>query len=330
MTRHWPGFWARHGLIAKLLRPLEWLFCHGAARRRRRLEPIARPLSAPVVVVGNLAVGGTGKTPLVIWLVAAAAARGWRPGVVLRGYGGRAADITPVTAESNPGQVGDEAVLIARRTSSPVMIGRDRVAAAEALIAGGGVDLVISDDGLQHYRLARDVEIVVVDARRGHGNARCLPAGPLREPLPRLREVDDVIGQGGPVDGIGHCFALMANALEPVGPIHAAPPVSGDRVHGVAGIGHPARFFDTLRAMGFDVVAHAFDDHHRYRASDLQLADDAALIMTEKDAVKCRAIAPPGSWYLPVAARPDDASAAFLVRLLDRAQQRFNDRQRMP
>ena len=330
MTRRWPGFWVHGGIWARGLGPLAWLFRHIAAWRRRRLEPIARPLPAPVVVVGNLAVGGTGKTPLVIWLVATAAAQGWRPGVVLRGYGGREPGVTPVTADSDPDAVGDEAVLIARRTGHPVMTGRDRAAAADALIATGRVDLVISDDGLQHYRLARDVEIVVVDARRGHGNARCLPAGPLREPLRRLGEVDGVIGHGGAVDETGYRFELVADALRPVGATASAPPVPGDRVHAVAGIGHPERFFDALRATGFEVVAHAFDDHHRYRADDLRFGDDSAVVMTEKDAVKCRGIAPRASWYRPVAARPDDPTARYLEGLLDRAQQRFNNRQAIP
>ncbi|RZU98516.1 tetraacyldisaccharide 4'-kinase [Spiribacter vilamensis] len=326
MTRHWPGFWADNGVLARLLGPVEWLFRCIASSRRRRLEPIARAMPAPVVVVGNLAVGGSGKTPLVIWLVAAAAARGWRPGVVLRGYGGRARGITAVTGDSDPAAVGDEAVLIAKRTGYPVMTGRDRAAAADALVATGDVDLVISDDGLQHYRLARDVEIVVVDARRGHGNARCLPAGPLREPPSRLAEVDAVIGHGGAVDENGYRFMLIPGDLRPVTDSAPAAPASGDRVHAVAGIGHPERFFDVLRAMGLEVVAHPLGDHHRYRAGDLRFGDDAAVVMTEKDAVKCRAIAPQASWYLPVAAQPDHPSARCLEGLLDRAQQRFNNR----
>lgn len=326
MTRHWPGFWARNGALARLLGPVGWLFSRAASQRRGRLEPTARAIPAPVVVVGNLAVGGSGKTPLVIWLTAAAAARGWRPGVVLRGYGGQAPGVTTVTSDSDPAAVGDEAVLIAKRTGYPVITGRDRAAAADALVATGEVDLVICDDGLQHYRLARDIEIVVVDARRGHGNARCLPAGPLREPLCRLTEVDAVIGHGGAVDEKGYRFALIAGALRPVSDPASASPASGDRVHAVAGIGHPERFFDALREMGFEVVEHSLGDHHRYRAHDLRFGDDDAVIMTEKDVVKCRAIAPPGSWYLPVTAQPDNPSARYLEALLDRAQQRFNHR----
>ena len=283
-----------------------------------------------MVVVGNLAVGGSGKTPLVIWLTLTAAARGWRPGVVLRGYGGREPGITAVTADSDPAAVGDEAVVIAGRTGCPVMIGRDRVAAAHALVDTHQVDLVISDDGLQHYRLARDVEIAVVDARRGHGNGRCLPAGPLREPPHRLTEVDAVLGHGGAVDAAGHRFELLADELRPVTGNASAPPIPGERIHAVAGIGHPERFFDTLRGMGFEVITHAFGDHHRYRSDDLRFGDTAALVMTEKDAVKCRAIAPPSSWYLPVAAQPDVASARHLEGLLDRAQQRFNNREERP
>jgi tetraacyldisaccharide 4'-kinase len=326
MTRQWPAFWRNDGVVARALVPLATGFQWIAMHRRRRLQRGAAAISVPVVVVGNIAVGGTGKTPLVIWLARRAAALGWRPGVVLRGYGGRHGGVSAVGVDSDPVVVGDEALLIARQTRCPVRVGADRVAAARSLVSATAVDLVISDDGLQHYHLARDGEVVVVDAHRRHGNQRCLPAGPLREPLTRLNEVDRVIGKGGAVDATGHQFRLRTGELTPVAAGAGRPPVPGDRVHGIAGIGDPDGFFDTLRSMGFVVTAHRFGDHHRYAPRDLAGMDDAPVVMTEKDAVKCDALAPAGSWYLPVHAEPDPRTARSLDALLTRAKQRFDNR----
>lgn len=330
MTRQWPAFWSRTGGLATLLLPLEWLFRQAAAWRRRRLQRNPPFIAAPVVVVGNLIVGGSGKTPLVIWLVDRAAARGWRPGVVMRGYGGHVKGIERVGPETDPERVGDEAVLIARRTGVPVMVGRDRPAAARALVSGEGVDLVISDDGLQHYRLVRDAEVAVVDVRRGQGNGHCLPAGPLREPLSRLREVDCVIGRGGAAGPHGDRFDLLADPLEPLGETAGVAPVAGDRVHAVAGIGEPERFFESLRESGLEVIPHAFGDHHHYRAGDLPDSRGYPLVVTQKDAVKLSGLAPAGSWQLPVSARPDAASAERLEGLLEIARRRFEQRRRTP
>lgn len=326
MTRQWPAFWRDDGVTARALAPLAAGFQWIAMRRRRRLQRAAAAISVPLIVVGNIAVGGTGKTPLVIWLVRRAVALGWRPGIVLRGYGGRRRGVMAVGVESDPMMVGDEALVIARQTRCPVHVGADRVAAARALVSATAVDLVISDDGLQHYRLARDGEVVVVDAQRRHGNERCLPAGPLREPLARLNAVDRVIGKGGPVDGNGHQFRLRTGGLTPVAAGQGRPPVPGDRVHGIAGIGDPDGFFDTLQRMGFVVNAHRFGDHHRYAPRDFAGMTDAPVVMTEKDAVKCDALAPPGSWYLPVHAEPDPRTARSLDTLLTRAKQRFDSR----
>lgn len=330
MPRQWPAFWSRTGGLAALLWPLEWLFKRAVDRRRRRLERDPPAIAAPVLVVGNLVVGGSGKTPLVMWLTAAAAARGWRPGVVLRGYGGCVKGVERVGVDADPERVGDEAVLIARRTGVPVVVGRDRAAAAQRLVGDGNVDLVISDDGLQHYRLVRDAEVVVVDVRRGQGNGHCLPAGPLREPLSRLSEVDCVIGKGGAAGLHGDRFDLIADSLVPLGGTTDAPPVAGDRVHAVAGIGEPERFFETLRECGFRVIPHAFGDHHRYRADDLPASAGDPLVVTEKDAVKLTGLAPANSWQLPVSARPDVSSAERLEGLLEIARQRFEQRRRAP
>jgi len=327
-TDRYAGFWSHNGAGATLLGPLEWLFRQAVARRRARAGAIAQWIDAPVLVVGNVSVGGTGKTPLVLWLVQTAVEMGFRPGIILRGHRGSARGVMPVTADSDPGVVGDEAVLLARRAPCAVVIGADRVAAGRTLLKTGAVDLVISDDGLQHYALGRDVEIAVVDADRGHGNGRCLPAGPLREPLNRLDEVDLVLGNGQQIKGCGGMFEIVPGLLQalPGTDEGGEPPTSGCAVHAVAGIGHPGRFFATLEAMGFFVHAHPLGDHHHFRPGDLRFDDDAPVIVTEKDAVKCRGMAPANSWYLPVAARPDEITTVRLGELLALARRRFVNR----
>ena len=297
-----------------------------AAYRRGWLASV--PAGRPVVIVGNITVGGSGKTPLVIWLAREFAARGIRTGVVLRGYGGRGRGVRRVDAASAPAEVGDEAVLIARRTGVPVYVGSARLAAARALVAEG-VDLVLADDGLQHYALRRDVEIAVLDAVRGTGNNRLLPAGPLRERAQRLGEVSLLVCNGpaaAPRPG-ALTMRFVPGALCPLAGAGGGPELAGlagRRVHAVAGIGAPQRFFATLRAAGLEPIAHAFPDHHAFRASDLEFGDELPVLMTEKDAVKCQAFARAGRWYLPVEASFDAAEAHALLgrivldtRLLD-------------
>jgi tetraacyldisaccharide 4'-kinase len=290
---------------------------------------VSRRVARPVIVVGNVTVGGSGKTPLVIWLAQRLGERGHRPGVVLRGYGGAAATgRVPclVTPDSDVAVVGDEALLLRRRTGVPVVVGRDRVGAAERLLATG-VDVIIADDGLQHLRLARDFEIAVVDATRGLGNRYLLPAGPLREPAERLSQVDAVVinGEDGvpavAAAGVPAAFVMRLGGewLRPLagtGDAVALSSLAGKRVHAVAGIGNPRRFFAQLAAAGLTVVEHAFPDHHRYRAADLEFHDDLPLLMTEKDAVKCRSFAAANRWYLPVAVSFAGADGeALLARL---------------
>jgi tetraacyldisaccharide 4'-kinase len=298
----------------------------------------SRRVAKPVIVVGNLTVGGSGKTPLVIWLAQQLRERGLRPGVVLRGYGGVAvAGRVPclVTPDSDVAVVGDEALLLRLRTGVPVVVGRDRVGAAERLIAAG-VDVIIADDGLQHLRLARDFEIAVIDGARGLGNRYLLPAGPLREPGERLARVDAVVINGGAgsaleaaaaaahaVAGAPPGFVMRLNGewlrtLAGTGAPVALSSLAGRRVHAVAGIGNPARFFAQLAAAGLEVIAHAFPDHHRFRAAELEFGDDLPLLMTEKDAVKCRPFAAANRWYLPVAASFAAADASALLARLQR------------
>jgi tetraacyldisaccharide 4'-kinase len=313
--------WQRRGVWSLLLAPLAALYCAAAGLRRlayrRGWAPVER-VGVPVIVIGNLTVGGTGKTPLVLWLARFLRAHGYRPGLVARGYGGRATGPLAVTADSDPGEAGDEAVLLARRSDCPVVVGRDRAAAARRLLAVSSSDVIVSDDGLQHYRLGRDIEIAVLDGRRRLGNGLCLPAGPLREPPGRLRTVDLVVANGEARAGeLGMELAVTAlrNLQEPRRTA-AARDFAGTPLHAVAGIGHPARFFDQLRALGLTVIEHPFPDHHRYRPADLEFGDAAPVIMTEKDAVKCRRFAQPRHWVLEVEARPDPRLGERILQLL--------------
>ncbi len=295
--------WYRAAPVPFWLRGLERLFAGVSRRRRRKLSAQAIRLSAPVVVVGNITVGGSGKTPLTIALVELLRRQGWRPGVVSRGYGGSARGVHRVMLSDEPVVTGDEPLLIARRTGVPVFIGRDRVAAGQAMLDQTEVDIVVADDGLQHYRLARDAEIAVVDGRRRSGNGRLLPAGPLREPVARLDEVGLVLVNGTrAADEPG--FDLVLGQAVPLrgGPPKALSEFAGTVIHAVAGIGDPSRFFDALSMAGLTVIAHPFPDHHAFRADDLAFADNRPVLMTEKDAVKCREFASTQAYAVPATA----------------------------
>ncbi|GIX28457.1 MAG: tetraacyldisaccharide 4'-kinase [Burkholderiales bacterium] len=319
--------WRRTPWLAAPLVPLSLLFGAAAAARRALYRAgifKTERLPVPVIVVGNLTVGGTGKTPFVIWLVQRLRGLGWRPGIVSRGYGATVAGPAPVEAASDPARFGDEPVLLARRTGCPVWIGRDRVGAARALLAERPeCDVIVSDDGLQHYRLARDVEIAVVDGDQGFGNGWLLPAGPLREDPSRLDRVDLVIVHGNAPRAFapgreyrmrleGRQFYNLLNPRFVVPPGH----FQGKRTHAVAGIGNPRRFFDALKALGLSGTAHAFPDHHRFRAEELRFAGAEAILMTEKDAIKCEAFADETHWVLAVTAVVDpDPLPALLAKI---------------
>jgi len=288
---------------------------------RARILPTER-VGIPVVVVGNITAGGSGKTPVVLWIARHLAAQGWRPGIVSRGYGGRIASRrdppVEVHVSSDPEMVGDEPLLLARRSGCPVWVGADRVAACRALRTHHPeCDVLVLDDGLQHYRLARDVEVAVVDAR-GFGNGHLFPAGPLREPVSRLASVDAVVCngdsgvQGYPMRLEGAAFVRLAG-----GAAVAAPALGSARVHAVAGIGDPPRFFRHLESLGLEVVPHPFPDHHPFVEADLEFGDGLPVVMTEKDAVKCAGWAGrPHLWVLPVAAQIDPAFGVVLTRKL--------------
>ncbi|HET7314712.1 tetraacyldisaccharide 4'-kinase [Salinisphaera sp.] len=277
-----------------------------------RAQHVARPL----IVIGNLGVGGSGKTPLTLAVVERARALGLRPGVIARGYGGRSACYPlSVAADTPAAEAGDEPVLIARRAAVPVVVDPDRVAAARHLLARADVDLIIADDGLQHYRLARDAEIAVVDARRGYGNGWLLPAGPLREPRTRLAAVNMEC-----VHGVRRDFWLEAGAAYGLADerTRRLDDFRGAAVHAIAGIGEPARFFDMLEQAGLSLIRHPVPDHHRYRPEDLDFGDDRPVLMTEKDAVKCAAFARTHWWAVPVITRLSVSCERALDALLAR------------
>ena len=308
--------WLRRGALAWLLWPASLIFGVSILFRkafyRLGIFRSAHP-GIPVVIVGNITVGGTGKTPLVIWIAELLAKNGWTPGVITRGYGGSATAPMAATLSADPGEVGDEPVLIARRAGCPVWVGPDRVAVAGALRrAEPKVDVLISDDGLQHYRLRRDVEIAVVD-ERGLGNGFLLPAGPLREPRWRLRTVDRVVENGRSMQLEGDTAHRMSDARER----RELRRFAGQQVHAVAGIGDPGRFFAHLGRAGITVVPHPFPDHHAFTPRDLEFGDDAAVMMTEKDAVKLRSAPRANWWVLPVTAKLDPAFGAWLLGRLD-------------
>lgn len=304
-----------------LLRPLSALYARLVQRRRQRYlsgEASQWMPPVPLLVVGNITLGGTGKTPMCLWLIEHFKRRGVRVGVISRGYGALATDFPHVVTESDSAAwCGDEPLLIARRGKSPVVIDPDRPRGCRALLEHQAVDLIVSDDGLQHYPMGRTVELVMIDHARGLGNARCLPEGPLREPVQRLDSVDLIVRNGASHD-TPDGFSMQ---LRPVALINLC---SGERcpiedwsgpmeVAAVAGIGHPARFFDTLRTLGFQPTEHAFADHAQYNAQSFAGLDPArSVIMTEKDAVKCADLAQHNWWFLSVEAVLSDAFVAAL------------------
>ena len=272
-------------------------------------------LPVPVIVVGNITVGGTGKTPLVAWLAGYLLSKGYRPGIISRGYGGRARRWPQqVRPDSDPNIVGDEPVLLAGITGCPMVVAPKRVAAARALLEHSDCNVIISDDGLQHYALQRDLEIAVIDGIRRFGTGFSLPAGPLREPVKRLQEVDLVV-----VNGLGsgteHPMRMLlgeAHNLKDRALTRELSGFRGQTVHAVAGIGNPERFFQTLQQAGMQVVCHAFPDHHRFTSDDIGFGDGKPVLMTEKDAVKCRHFASDNDWYVPVRV---ELSAEFCAQL---------------
>ena len=310
------------------LLPLHWLFVGVSTLRRMLIRPQRLPV--PVVVIGNITVGGAGKTPLALAVVDALRQRGWHPGIVSRGYGRSAGGVAAVGAASTTAEVGDEPLLLARRAGVPVWVGSDRVAAARGLLAAHPqIDLILCDDGLQHYQLGRDVEIAVFDGR-GAGNGWRLPLGPLREPLARLAKVDAIVFNGPADARVAEAAATVerfAMRLQP-GPFYRlddpaqtcpTESLKGKNLFAVAGIGEPGRFFRTLEELGLFFSRHPFPDHHAYTAADLAIVRDGVLLMTEKDAVKCAGLTVGETWVLPVVA---DIEPALIDTILEKLRGR--------
>jgi len=325
VTRNW--YASTPGASGRLLAPLSWLFAGAVGLRvgahRRGFLRTTR-VRVPVVVVGNVVAGGTGKTPLVTALVDALQRRGRRPGIVSRGYGRRTRDVREVRESDDPRDVGDEPILLAR-SGAPVFVGRDRVQAARSLLAAhSDVDVVVSDDGLQHYALARDVEIAVVDRARGFGNGRLLPAGPLREPAARLARVDAVVWRDAvaspPTNAreftMTYVSGAWRNLVDGTRNLDAAT-LADPACVAIAGIGDPDAFFATLRGEGFRGRSVAFADHHAFTRDDVAFPGVPAILMTEKDAVKCVAFRDARMWARPVHARVDAALFDLVQRKID-------------
>ena len=327
--------WYEDSLVYWIFLPLSWLFAGLISARKIIFERgILRSftIKVPVVVVGNITVGGTGKTPVVIWLAQQLKQRGMQPGIVSRGYGGSVGqEPMRVNSDSDPNIVGDEAVLLAQRSACPVIVHPNRVRAAQEL-SGLGIDVIIADDGLQHYRLARQFEIAVIDGMRGFGNGKLFPAGPLREPVSRLESVDHTLVNKSimcsesaisdlPTGFFVSDFYLKGTIVRSLNKREETPltKFAGRKVHAVAALGNPSRFFRFLESHGLQVIEHAFPDHSRLTEKDLRYDDEFDVLMTEKDAVKCSGLSTERCWYVPVEVevdRPQDLLNELQSRLL--------------
>lgn len=313
-------YWYRARLHPLLFPLLPFSFIFGLITRLRRWAyqlklKKSQHFSIPVIVIGNITVGGTGKTPLTIWLANLLKEQGKKPGIAIRGVGGQKQhQPTLVVPDSDPFIVGDEAVLLAKNTHCPVMACIDRPAAVKAL-QEQSCDLILCDDGLQHYRLGRKLEIAIIDGSRYFGNGRLLPAGPLREPITRLQEVDFIIVNEGKKLSLPKNKQTFHMQLKPKAFIATHAPektiglekFSGKKAHAIAGIGNPQRFFALLKQFNIEVIPHVFPDHHPYKTSDLCFADQLPVLMTEKDAIKCKALpfdneTKEKQWFLQVSA----------------------------
>ena len=322
--------WYSKSLLSTLLLPLSWLFRIAVALRRRYylITTAKKKYKAPfVIVVGNITVGGTGKTPFVIWLARQCKQKGLRVGIILRGYKRKneneTIEVKPLLSMAE--EVGDEALLLALKAACPVVVSADRNKAIEKLVSKFQVDVVLSDDGLQHYKLARDIEIAIVDSERMHGNGRLLPAGPLREPVSRLKKCDIVVFNGG-LAKQPYYFETTYAELVSIASDTVRKPLTefmNFKVHAVAGIGNPKRFFDILQQAGITPIQHVFEDHHIYTKEDLNFDDKEAIIMTEKDVVKCKKLidkmlSKKSIWYLPISINPNSALLKRIDSILKR------------
>ncbi len=324
LARRLTDIWYEDAFLGVWLMPLGFLF-RDVIRFRRFLYRLgvlkSYTLPVPVIVVGNITVGGTGKTPLIICLAEFLKKSGYRPGIISRGYSGKAESWPQwVSAESDPKLVGDEALLIAKQTGCPMVVGPLRVEAAKALLKQADCNVILSDDGLQHYALNRTIEIAVIDGERRFGNGYCLPAGPLREPIERLQSVDLVVVNGQEAEENQFTMQLVGNTLINLvtGEQKSLDELKGVECHALAGIGNPERFFEVLASAGLIFKSQSFPDHYQFQNHDIQYSDNKPVLMTEKDAVKCSAFAGIKHWYLPVKAVPETGFTEQLLNLLKR------------
>jgi tetraacyldisaccharide 4'-kinase len=318
--------WYHYKLPALLLWPVSFLYCLVVRLRiwlyQQNILKSEKP-AVPVIVVGNLTVGGTGKTPLVLWLAIFLRESGYLPGIICSGYRGQGiGKPLSVNQESDPESVGDEAVLLAKRSNCPVVACRDRVSAARELMRQDGCNLVLCDDGLQHYQLQRDIEILLLDAERGFGNGYCLPAGPLREPVKRLKSVDFVVSKGRSTLAKWHMETVCntAYALENPHKIKTLTDFRQQTIHAIAGIANPSAFFTSLRTAGLTILEEPFPDHHQFLPGELKFDDHLPVLMTEKDAVKCRLLETSNCWVVPLEIQMPDNFGTLLLSYLARTQ----------
>lgn len=321
INTHW--YRSTYSVLSFCLLPFSFLFRGIVALRRflfkkKLLNSYA--ISVPVIVVGNINVGGTGKTPTVIWLANFLKENGYNPGVISRGYGGKLSQKETFFVNSNTSvrEVGDEALLLYRNTDCPIAINKNRVAGANALIAEKNCNVIISDDGLQHYRLQPAIEIAVIDNSRRFGNNELLPAGPLREPISRLKEVDFIFSHPfsyeneNSIEYVSDYFCNVKNNDVTV-PLEN---FSNKKVHAIAAIGNPQRFFNQLRSLGINIIEHTFPDHYHFDKNDINFPDELPVVMTEKDAVKCLSIATERHWFLPVKLEIEEKTKFTLLNRL--------------
>ena len=321
MTAWVDRLWYGRGRPLWPLYPLSWLYRLVAEHRRRKAwQAKDSPIPVPVIVVGNITAGGTGKSPLTAMLAQLLEREGWRPVILTRGYGGKS-DRYPlqVLSDTPASEAGDEPVMLSAQAGCPVVVDPDRRRAALWALDNELGNVMLCDDGLQHYRLPRDIELAVFDAQRGLGNGALIPVGPLRELPSRLESVDFVITNGGRLNELVH-DSQHTMTLVPTGIRHLASgrmtpldEINGKAVMAVAGIGNPGRFFDTLKGLGARVTERALPDHHHFRPADLECEPGQWLVMTAKDAVKCRDLAPENAWVLEVEARLPEAFCRAFV-----------------
>lgn len=315
--------WYNKSKITVFLKPLSWIFCSIVFIRKNLYHfniLKSYQLSVPVIIVGNITVGGNGKTPLVIWLVNKLKQSGYRPGIISRGYGGQAKKWPQqVRPDSDPLIVGDEAIVISRRTDCPMAVGPDRVETGRALVKHSNCDIIISDDGMQHYRLKRNIEIAVINSSSRFGNNLCLPAGPLREPEKRLNSVNFIV-TNGESNNSEYSMSYEGSDLYSVHDKKNKIKLSdyqNKKAHAVAAIAHPERFFVSLKKLNIDIIEHTFIDHYQFTENDLNFDDDLPIIMTEKDAVKCSRYDIKNCWYLPIVCKVSNSLELSILNKLE-------------